>query len=62
MNNDKGPGGWIDALRADAERYRWLRDRNAREDACTQCGYDALELRTGELLDAAIDQARKEGV
>ena len=21
-----GPGGWIDALRADAERYRWLRD------------------------------------
>ena len=46
------------ALRVDAERYRWLRDRNAREDACTQCGYDALELRTGELLDAAIDQAR----
>ena len=49
-----------DAALADAERYRWLRQQNSQE-VCTQCGYDGIELRTGKLLDATIDAARKEG-
>lgn len=49
----------IESLRRDAERYRYLRERNPRNDCCDQCGYDGLELRVGKLLDAHIDAAIK---
>lgn len=46
----------IAALKKDAERYRYLRNMSSVE-CCIQCGYDGIELRTGKLLDAAIDAA-----
>lgn len=47
----------IEALRADAERYRWLR----RLDAAGIQVYDGANDRSvfGEELDAAIDAARR---
>ena len=48
----------LEAAREDAERYRWLRSPERREDDCHLCGYDAFLLTVGEELDAAIDQAR----
>lgn len=45
----------------DAERYRYMRNKDAVNDCCPQCGYDGLRLLTKELLDKSIDQARKEG-
>lgn len=45
-----------DALRADAERYRWLRDHGDR--GCTEKdGYGGQTLLMGQDLDAAIDAA-----
>jgi hypothetical protein len=44
----------VEALRKDAERYRWLRSRKP-DDYCICCGYDGLELFVGETLDNAID-------
>lgn len=43
----------LDELRADAERYRWLRDDNAYFP-------EEYAIRGGEELDAAIDAARQE--
>jgi len=51
-----------DALRKDAERYRWLRMCDAnQEDAVMIRGdcYDRDELLSGAELDAAIDAAMK---
>lgn len=46
-----------DALRADAERYRWLREHG--ETGCTEKdGYGGRALQMGADLDAAIDAAR----
>jgi hypothetical protein len=46
----------IAALRADAERYRWLRECSIEEDRAIHVGD---ELLGGVMLDAAIDAARK---
>ena len=47
----------VEALVADAERYRWLREHGDRD--CTQKdGYGGYELRMGEELDAVVDEAR----
>ena len=71
LEQDPMPMGWYleaaaelrrlsaenETLRADAERYRWLRDHG--DSGCTQKdGYGGYELRMGEELDAAIDAAR----
>ena len=54
----------VDALRKDAERYRWLRDQNnseAVEDMIRVYNYgDGAKLLDGEELDAAIDAAMRE--
>jgi len=51
----------IDGLKADAERYRWLRDINAfrLNDFGVWCFYAGMNLR-GQNLDDAIDAAIKE--
>lgn len=55
----------IEALRADAERYRWLRCRNWSDDAMCIVTNPRETVRLGtfcpsnEQLDAAIDAARK---
>lgn len=47
----------VEALRADAERYRWLREHG--DAGCTEKdGYGGQTLRMGEWLDAAIDAAK----
>lgn len=47
-----------DALKADAERYRWLRE-HVSDGRCTEKdGYGGYTLRFGESLDAAIDAAK----
>jgi len=50
-----GPGGWIDALRADAERYRWLRDGSN-----PPWGMQMLEryADNGSDFDAEVDAVR----
>jgi len=49
-----------ESLRADAERYRWLRDSGQIDpDLTTEALADAFRRYTGGLLDAAIDAARK---
>lgn len=65
-----------DAMREDAERYRWLRDPKqdvslvldkrtgyvpADEQISGVGGYHTYEYRAGAELDAAIDAARKKG-
>jgi hypothetical protein len=51
-----------DALKKDAERYRWLRlgwDDGSRSSIGYEDAYhDLWDLQTPELLDAAIDAAR----
>lgn len=47
-----------DALRADAERYRWLRENAADYRLTQKDGYGGRELRGWDELDAAIDAAR----
>lgn len=47
-----------DALRADAERYRWLRDNTTNYGLTQEDGYGGRELKGWEELDAAIDAAR----
>jgi hypothetical protein len=59
----------IAALRADAERYRWLRDKQAYVGVQRHYQYLPVEQRTGwtirlitgndEDMDAAIDAARE---
>lgn len=51
------PGGEIDALREDAERYRWLRYGPSWPSVFPDSEYP--EPLRGEDLDAAIDAARK---
>lgn len=46
-----------DALRADAERYRWLRDRHEYNIAASEIVQEV----SGEGWDAAIDRALGEG-
>lgn len=56
----------VEALRADAERYRWLRDRkrlvDGAEDGGLYVGIESADLwgLAGEDADAAIDAARHE--
>jgi hypothetical protein len=45
-----------DALREDAERYRWLREQEEIPELLA-----SADLATGDKLDAAIDAAMKEG-
>jgi hypothetical protein len=48
----------------DAERYRWLRDNTCKSSLYEHCGiegYDTEVMISGEVLDAAIDAAMKEG-
>jgi hypothetical protein len=46
----------VEALRKDAERYKWLRDHG--DTGCTEKdGYGGQTLRMDERLDAAIDAA-----
>jgi hypothetical protein len=50
--------------RKDAERYRWLRDNTCKSSLYEHCGiegYDTEVMISGEVLDAAIDAAMKEG-
>lgn len=48
----------VDALREDAERYRWLRDEHIGDDP-ESINLDRAPGQRG--LDAAIDAARKKG-
>lgn len=48
-----------DALREDAERYRWLRDTPITYDTLPEEWQQSIERRGS--LDAAIDAARKKG-
>jgi hypothetical protein len=49
----------VEALRKDAERYRWLRNPTSNVYQCYQPRGDyGKGLMTGESLDAAIDDAR----
>jgi hypothetical protein len=48
----------------DAKRYRWLRDNTCKSSLYEHCGiegYDTEVMISGEVLDAAIDEALKEG-
>jgi len=48
----------------DADRYRWLRDNTCKSSLYQHCGiegYDIEVMISGEVLDAAIDAAMKEG-
>ena len=48
----------------DAERYRWLRDNTCKSSLYEHCGiegYGTEVMISGEVLDAAIDAAMKEG-
>jgi HEPN domain-containing protein len=50
--------------RKDAERYRWLRDNTCKSSLYEHCGiegYDTEVMISGEVLEAAIDAAMKEG-
>lgn len=47
-----------DALRADAERYRWLRDTPWTDD-CEMA--PVIQMQMNELWDKAIDAARAQG-
>lgn len=51
----------VEALRADAERYRWLRDgkNDWWNNGIVQLHYDDFSHASEEELDAAIDAARK---
>jgi len=54
----------IKELRKDAEKYRWLRDNTCKSSLYEHCGiegYDTEVMISGEVLDAAIDAAMKEG-
>lgn len=55
----------IEALRADAERYRWLRDNRLDDWAiCVWCPHEDGYYRDGrapEIVDAAIDAAMQAG-
>lgn len=52
----------VDALRADAERYRWLRDSNVGpsmiDKVCREGHIDYMSLKCDVELDFAIDAAR----
>jgi hypothetical protein len=50
----------VEALRADAERYRWIRNdqTGAVEEAILIDRYGDVEVRLGVNLDEAIDSAR----
>ena len=40
----------------DAERYRWLKQlANTNVGCCPVCGYDGLDFKTGEVIDAELD-------
>jgi len=48
----------------DSRRYRWLRDNTCKSSLYEHCGiegYDTEVMISGEVLDAAIDAAMKEG-
>ena len=50
--------------RKDAERYRWLRDNTCKSSLYQHCGIEGCDTEvmiSGEVLDAAIDVAMKEG-
>jgi len=50
----------LDALKADAERYRWLREPTNPVQKCYYSRGDfGKGLLTGKMLDAAIDAARE---
>lgn len=59
---ENGPGGWIDVLRKDAERYRWL--RNQYWETSKLCVVarpkDAVKIGhwcpSGEYLDDVVDE------
>ena len=54
-------GEWqqqVESLRADAERYRWLRENSTEYSLTQKDGYGGRELMGWEALDAAIDAAR----
>ena len=49
--------------RKDAERYRWLRDNTCNSSLYEHCGIEGCDIEvmiSGEVLDAAIDEAMKE--
>jgi hypothetical protein len=52
-----------DALRADAERYRWLRDIDTGpaqiRELISDDAQPYMTLKSGNILDAAIDAARE---
>ena len=48
------------ALRKDAERYRWLRELPDPDTAAIYQASLCAPIAQGEILDAAIDEARKE--
>jgi hypothetical protein len=49
----------VDAMRKDAERYRWLRKHG--DELCTEKdGYGGSQLKTGDMLDSAIDAAMQQ--
>lgn len=50
-----------DELKADAMRYRWLRDNLHNTDALTELYHYADDVPTPEELDAAIDAAIAKG-
>ncbi|MBA3588322.1 hypothetical protein [Methylibium sp.] len=60
-----GPRGWIDELRKDAERYRWLRDTGAVFTVRAGSDPETCELmhinRPAAGLDNAIDAAMRTG-
>jgi hypothetical protein len=47
-----------EALRKDAERYRWMRDGNNKDDDRIM-SFSGDSLKSGDALDTAIDAARK---
>lgn len=50
-----------EALLADAERYRWLREADEMADALIKSDCRGVYLPQREALDSQIDAARKEG-
>lgn len=53
------PGGWIDDLRKDAERYQWIRDDNEKRDGYGTLG--AMFRDREQSFDDAIDAAIAKG-
>ena len=49
---------YVDTLQADAERYRWLRDRRGIVEYAAAFGGMNAMLPSGDRLDAAIDAAQ----